>query len=281
MDDAPLVVPADGLYTPEIKRHSLEKIRLHNRYARIFATAMRTRWAQLAYVGLYAGSGHAHVAGTGDVVETSALAVLRQPQRFSHYIYVDNDERCVTALRRRIAPLAGDADVKVIESDVSESATAVRDALPSFSRDKGLLSFCFVDPFDLQLRFDTLRQLSTFRMDFLVLLMLGVDGRRNFQRYLEDRNSVRIAELIDCPNWRDEFKPHDKPFRFVLRKFDQAMQRVGYLSAADDVHTVRIAGMGVLQYVLAFYSKNELGRKFWRQTRASVSDQLPLFRPGN
>lgn len=274
VSDAPLVVSDDGLYTPTIKQHSLEKIRLHNRYARIFASAMASKWPQLAYVGLYAGAGHAHVSGSNHIVETSALAVLRQPVRFTHYIYVDHDTDCIEALSKRAAVLQGDAAITAICADVNQSADAVRRALPSFSRTKGLLSFCFVDPFDLQLRFDTIRRMSDLRMDFLVLLMLGVDARRNFHRYLTDPTSTRIGELIDYPNWRESFRPNDRPLHFLLSKFDEAMQRIGYMSAAEDSHPVKIAGMGVLQYMLAFYSKSDVGKKFWRETRSSLSEQL-------
>lgn len=254
MDDAPLVVPDDGLYTPEIKRHSLEKIRLHNRYARNFATAMRQHWPQLAYVGLYSGAGRATVSGTGDIVETSALAVLRQPDAFTDYIYVDRDPRCVDALTARINALNVPAKFTVIQGDVNGSIAVVRQSLPSYSSRKGLLSFCFIDPFDLQLRFETIRQLSHLRMDFLVLLMLGVDGRRNIARYLLD-GSTRIGDLIDCPDWRSEYQAGGNVIHFILGKFDEAVQRLGYLSAANDLHPIRVAGMGVLQYVLAFYAR--------------------------
>jgi len=277
VSDAPRVVPPDGLYTPTIKQHSLEKIRLHNRYAAIFASAMRAKWQQLAYVGLYAGAGHARVSGTSDVVETSALAVLRQPVRFTDYIYVDHNSSCIDALTRRAKAFGSGVRTTMICGDVNQSAEAVRQALPSFGPRRGLLSFCFIDPFDLRLRFETIRQLADLRMDFLVLLMLGVDGRRNFHRYLADPTSARIGDLIDCHDWRDKFRPNDRVLHFLLSKFDEAMQRIGYLSAAEDSHPVKIASMGVLQYVLAFYSKNELGKKFWRETRASLSPQLDFL----
>jgi hypothetical protein len=133
---------------------------------------------------------------------------------------------------------------------------------------------CFVDPFDLQLRFATIRSLAHLRIDFLVLLMLGVDGRRNFARYLSDETSTRIGDLIDCPDWRSEYRAGGNVIHFILRKFDEAMQALGYLSATDQAHSIKIVGMGVLQYVLAFYSKNTLGKHFWRETRASLSPQL-------
>lgn len=276
-DDEPLAVPDDGLYTPEIKRHSLEKIRLHNRYARIFATAMHKKWPQLAYVGLYAGAGRARIAREELIVETSALSVLRQPDRFTHYVFADHNKLCVEALAARVAAVQSGVQISIIEADVNADISAVRGALPAFSPQNGLLSFCFIDPFDLQLKFETIRKLGDLRMDFLVLLMLGVDARRNFQRYLHDPSSSRIGDLVDCPNWRNEYKPNEKVIHFVIRKFDDAMQRLGYRSAANDMHPVKIAGMGVLQYVLAFYSKKDLGLKFWRDTRTSLSQQLDLL----
>jgi three-Cys-motif partner protein len=123
VSDAPLSVVDDGLYTPEIKRHSVEKIRLHNRYARIFASSMRHRWPQLAYVGLYAGAGRARIAGTSDIIETSALSVLRQPDPFTNYIYVDHDPRCIEALAQRTRLIREDKSISLIEGDVNPVVT--------------------------------------------------------------------------------------------------------------------------------------------------------------
>ena len=158
--DDPLTVTDDGLYTPTIKRHSLEKIRLHNRYARIFTTAMRQKWPQLAYIGLYSGAGRASIEGANRIVETSALSVLRLPNSFTHHVFVDNNPDCISALDQRWRAIESTATVALIPKDVNESVPAVRAALPSWSRSKGLLSFCFVDPFDTTLKFDT-RPLST------------------------------------------------------------------------------------------------------------------------
>jgi three-Cys-motif partner protein len=277
MRDELFRIADDGLYTPEIKLHSLEKIRLHNRYASIFASAMKDTWAQLAYIGLYAGAGHARLKGTDTIVETSAVSVLHQAVPFTDYIFVDRDQRCIDALSARCGRVSIDGKVTFIQNDVNSSIPEVRHALPQYSKTKGLLSFCFVDPFDLQLRFSTIRQLSHLRMDFLVLLMLGVDGRRNFHRYLSDPSDGRIGDLIDRPSWRSEYEQGRSVIHFLLHRFDKAMQSLGYLSAAQDAHFVKIAGMGVLQYVLAFYSKDPMGQHFWRETRGGLSQQLLLL----
>lgn len=266
----------DGLYLPLIKAHSLQKIQRHNYYAELFATGMKKTWAQRAYIGLYSGAGRARVQPTGEIVETTAMSVLRLPDPFTKYIFVDNDPRCTATLRQRVATV-GERDVSILEGDVNDVVPLVRGALPSYSRSKGLLSFCFVDPFAANLRFDIIRSLAAFRMDFLVLLMLGRDARVNFRHYYHDPSSTRIADLIDCPTWREEYRQAGdrNVIRFLLRKFDEAMVRAGYLRAsASHYHGVTAAGKGVLQYILVLYSKHPLGQKLWEETLKGANPQL-------
>jgi three-Cys-motif partner protein len=269
----------DGLYLPVIKEHSLEKIRRHNYYAQVFASSMKAKWPQRAYVGLYSGAGRARLKSTREIVETTAMSVLRLPDPFTHYIFVDSDPDCASALRTRSGQVDVNADVKVLEGDVARVAPTVRQALPVYGPGNGLLSFCFVDPFAADVRFDVFRDLSTLRMDFLVLLMLGFDARVNFRQYYEDKNSSRIGDLVDCLNWRERYdQTSDRNvIRFLLQLFDEAMVRLGYLSApANSYHQVTASGTSVLQYVLAFYSKHPLGQKFWQDALTGSTQQTSL-----
>lgn len=270
----------DGLYLPSIKEHSLEKIHRHNYLARMFATGTKYRWPQRAYIGLYSGAGRARVESTGEIVETTALSVFRLPDPFTKYIFVDSDLQCTQALKKRIAALPGQHDPEIILGDANEQVGSVLKALPRFSRNKGLLSFCFVDPFAANLKFRTIRALGTHRkMDFLILLMLGNDARRNFRRYHDDPSDTRIADLIDCPEWREEYRLSDDTniVRFLLRKFDTAMTNLGYRNAQPEhYHRVTAAGTGVMQYILILYSRHELGQAFWESTLAGSTPQLDL-----
>lgn len=269
----------DGLYLPLIKPHSFEKIRRHDYYAELFASGMKKKWAQRAYVGLYSGAGRARVASTGEIVETTAMSAIRLPVPFTKYVFVDNDERCTQALRARITALEEPPDCEVLEGDVADVAPLVRHALPPFDSSRGLLSFCFVDPFAADLQFSVIRELSDYRMDFLILLMLGWDARVNFRRYFEDQTSTRIAELIDCPDWREQYaRAQDRNvIRFLLSKFDDAMVRLGYLAASHgDYHRVTVVGKNVLQYILVLYTRHELGQTFWRETLRRTSLQIEL-----
>ena len=84
-------LPDDGLYMPEIALHSLKKIEIHDYYVALFSAAMKDRWPQRAYVGLYAGAGRARVRGSGQIVETTPLGAIRSAPPFTKYIFVDQD----------------------------------------------------------------------------------------------------------------------------------------------------------------------------------------------
>ena len=238
-------------------------------------------WPQRAYIGLYSGAGRAKVEGTGKLVETSAMAVLRQEVPFTKYIFVDADERCITALERRIAALGAEHDVTLIHDDVNRAGPQILNAMPTYTTERGLLSLCFIDPFRADLRFDVIRQLSRYKMDFLVMLPLGYDLRRNLRRYLDDQDDTRVAALIDDPEWRLDWRAYNRSDRhfvlFLLEKFDQAMERLGFRRREmQDTVNVRVAGMGVFLYALALYSKNERGQEFWKTTITGTNPQLDL-----
>lgn len=269
----------DGLFLHSIKPHSLDKIVRHNFYADVFATAMSKTWPQRAYIGLYSGPGRARVEGTGEIVETSAMSAIRLSRPFTHYIFVDKDSRSTEALEARIRKVGTEAKVTIINNDVNEAVPAVLGALPTFSRENGLICFCFVDPFAADLKFSTIQALSSYKIDFLILLMLGRDVRTNFKRYYDNPDDSRIADLLDMPTWREEYRTGgDKNVvRFVLRKFDERMMALGYHTASDDlVHQVKIAKKGVFLYSLVFYTRHELGKRFWRTTLEKADPQLGL-----
>ncbi|MBI1798027.1 MAG: three-Cys-motif partner protein TcmP [Candidatus Eisenbacteria bacterium] len=264
-----------------IKSHSLEKLQRHNYYAGMFARGMKNSWPQLAYLGLYSGPGRARVVGSNEIVETTPMSVLRLQDPFTKYVFVDKDPNCIAGLSGRIGTLPYSPDVSLILGDVNESVGKIRSAMPPFDSKRRLLSFCFVDPFAANLKFSTLAELArAYRMDFMILLALGVDALRNFRQYYLDRADSRIADLIDCPEWRNEYdkSAERSVVRFLLARFDEAMKRLGYRSAQPKHHhPVKIQGRGAMQYILVLYSKHRLGQKFWESTLAGSDPQLGLF----
>ena len=58
-----------------------------------------------------------------------------------------------------------------------------------------VLSLCLVDPFDFGIKFETLQRLSSFFIDFVVLLAIGMDANRNYDHYV-DGHSTKIDEAL-------------------------------------------------------------------------------------
>lgn len=268
----------DGLFFRTIGSHSLEKIIRHNYYAHLFATATKKQWPQRVYLGLYSGSGRARVKETGEFVETSAMGALRVRDPFDYYIFVDRSRRCTDALRKRVIAANPEVRFRVICGDVNDVVGDITNILTRLLRNDRVISFCFIDPFAADIRFSTIRKLARFRIDFLILLMLGRDIKPNFMLYYKDPQNTRIAELIDCPDWREEFlRSREGVVPFLQRKFNEAMTRLGYEPvSADLIHTVKIAGKNVPIYSLVLYSQHELAYRLWRDTLRRTDAQLGL-----
>ncbi|HEY0304591.1 MAG TPA: hypothetical protein VGC44_06450, partial [Longimicrobiales bacterium] len=151
----------------------------------------------------------------------------------------------------------------------------------SQAKREGLLGLCFVDPFRMDLDFSVIRALSQYRMDFLVMLPLGFDLRRNLRRYLDENRDDQVGAMIDDRNWRKEWTSRDQSERYFIRffvdKFDTAMERLGFRRRKiEDTHSVTVTGMGVYLYSLALYTRHELGEQFWKTTLKETDPQTWL-----
>jgi three-Cys-motif partner protein len=272
----------DGEHLPTIGAHSPEKIGVHNYYAEMFAAGMRQQWPNLVYVGLYSGPGAARVEGSERVVMTSALSVVTQRTPFTHYIFVDEDPNCIAALRARVSRQGMADRTTLICSDVNESVDAVEAAIPNWRSDGGVLTFCFVDPFKIDLDFEVIRRLGRLRVDILLMVPLGYDVRRNWRDYVDrpemrDRLSAFLGESQWVEEWKQVGRPHTAFPQFVQERLNTAMQRLGFQEVEHrDIKDVKVARMNVYLYSLHLFSKSKTAIKFWREALRGTSEQQSL-----
>jgi three-Cys-motif partner protein len=269
----------DGLYTPEVGEWAERKYRLISYYAQMFATSMKGKWASRTYLDLFAGAGRGHIKETSRIVPTSALLALGVRDPFDHYVFCDVDPDCIAALEARVRQSHPDRDVRYLPGDANELVDAVLDAVPKHRPGAGVLSFCVLDPFNLSnLRFRTIERLSTIFVDFLVLIPSYMDANRNEAIYVAGENNT-LAEFLGNPNWREEWSRARGEFgTFVVNQFGQSMKRLDFIyEGPGDEVTIFLPRKNVKLYHLAFYSKNELALRFWRQARKYSDEQMGLF----
>ena len=111
-------------------------------------------------------------------------------------------------------------------------------------------------------------------MDFLILLALSMDAKRNEAAYLKPQ-SKRIEKFLGLPEWRvlwEKEKQKGKDFRrFLAAQFAQRMIELGYKKESlDTMIEMRSDERNLPLYHLAFYSRHRKGYEFWDQVRKYV-----------
>ncbi|MER3499435.1 MAG: hypothetical protein C4308_12785 [Chitinophagaceae bacterium] len=242
----------------------------------MFTTGMKNKWGKLVYIDLFAGAGFAKIKETGRILKSSALIALSTSHKFDKYILCEEDEGKLFALKTRIERDFPNVNVEYVLGDSNKNVNKIISLIPR----ENCLRFCFVDPFSLNLRFETIERLSRVgKIDFLILLALLMDANRNFSFYMQ-KNSKKIEEFIKDPNWRKPFETGElgpKDFiRYLSDKYDFNMKNLGYVKPVEK-HLVKIEDKNIPLYYLAFYSKNPRGNDFFQKVEKPISPQQKLF----
>jgi three-Cys-motif partner protein len=200
-----LKVDDHGLVCGELHHWAEEKYRLLALYDELFSSGMKKKWHQRVYIDLYAGAGFGHIQGTRTFLKGSPMIALTVDYPFDKYILCEQDEQLLTALKTRSGRIAPKANVSYIPGNCDAKVDEICRAIPKGSSNHRVLSLCIVDPFDFGIKFDTLKKLSQFYIDFVVLLAIGMDANRNYEHYVEG-HSPKIDEALGNSEWRDRWK---------------------------------------------------------------------------
>lgn len=272
----------DGLPAADVGRWAEEKYRRVGMYSEIVSTGMKGRWEKRVYVDLFAGPGHAVIRETKQRVLTSPLLALDVPNRFDKYVFVDSDDVALSALMRRANGIAPATTVVAIHGDANAVADRIAAEIPVHSRTNRVLTFCFIDPYSLNIHFETVRKLAEGRaMDVLILLALQMDANRNEAIYMRPDNP-RIDNFLGDNSWRPRWKAPERRglgfVRFLAEEYSTAMERLGYVRPGlEGMVEVKLPANNLPLYYLAFFSKDRLGYKYWDQVRKYSTDQLSLL----
>jgi three-Cys-motif partner protein len=272
----------DRLLVDEVGPWALEKYRLLALYDTLFAGGMKRRWDVRVYVDLFCGPGRASIRGTGQLVETSPLLAMRVPAPFDAYIFCDERPEAVAALQERVARACPEAHATYLIGNCNERLDDILAGIPKASRTRTVLSLCVLDPYGISdLKFRTVQALSRYRMDFLMLLALGMDANRFRSLYVREANPG-VDEFLGDPAWRDRWRAAQYQGvnfrRFLAERFAAQMTTLGYLpTGLDTMIEVRSDEQNLPLYHLAFFSKHLQGYTFWKEACKYGTDQLALF----
>ncbi|MEX2299558.1 MAG: three-Cys-motif partner protein TcmP [Bryobacterales bacterium] len=272
----------DGLLTPDVGGWAETKYRLLALYGELFSTGMKNKWDQRVYLDLYAGAGHSRIQGTRKCLKGSPIIALTVAHPFDKYIFCEEREDLLDALKARVKRLGTRADVVYISGNCDTQVEKIYGQIPKGSSTNKVLSLCLVDPFDFGLKFATLSRLSAVFIDFVVLLAIGMDANRNYEHYVEG-SSKKIDETLGNKEWRERWKAvgiRRKDFRpFLAGEFSKSMESLGYLKKPlDRMKQVRSFDKNLPLYYLALFSRNETAFRFWDDVLKYSTDQKTFWK---
>lgn len=269
----------DGLYIPEVGPWAENKYEVLHHYNYMFSTGMKNRFHNRVYIDLFSSAGIARIRNSNKYVLTSSLIALNLPDPYNYYIYCDIDEKCISTLSERVQRYFPAKKANYIVGDCNEKVTEILSLLPKPSKSNTVLTFCVVDPFNLGINFRTMKALSKYRMDFLILLS-WMDASRNEFRYVEYDNN-RVDNFLGDAVWREKWaklKNENYDFRkFLAEEFVSRMMILGYPDTAfKTMFEIRSTSKNLSLYHLAFFSKSKRGYDFWNKARFGGPSQTSL-----
>jgi three-Cys-motif partner protein len=255
----------DGLLHYEVGGWAETKHSLVGLYDRLFSTGMKNKWDCRVYIELYAGPGLLRIRGTNRFIWGSPIHALGIPDAFDKYIFCDSNAGALEALQKRVSGRFPGANASFIAGSCDEKIEEICKEIPGFSTKFRVLSFCFVDPNDISIKFSTVKKLSQHFVDFLFLLALDMDANRARQAYLDPSNT-KIAEFLGNPKWRRQWEQSTtKDFRrFLAEEYAKQMATLDYIPLEfERMKHVRADDNNRPLYHLALFSKHKLAYKYW------------------
>ncbi len=274
-------VADDGMYVDEVGEYARTKYALLYGYASIFSTSMKSKWPNRIYIDLFSGAGKARLKTSNSLVRTSPLLALSVPDTFSHYVFCEKEAGHLRDLKCRVEAEHPLEQCVFIEGDANDEVERILGSIPRRTEEGGALCFCFVDPYRMaDLKFATLEALSERYMDFLVLVPTEMEFAR-FARQRYESDDVGVSGFTGDSDWRTKWAKAElkgvPPERFLLELLDERMASIGRPhGGAKHARAIVEPTKNRILYHLAFYSRHELGMRFFKEATKYCTPQGEL-----
>jgi len=266
----------DGLPMRRGGEWTYTKLHFVNEYLYRFVVSMRGKnWRAIHYIDLFAGPGRNRL-DNGKIVHGSPILALAQPRSFDRYFFSDSDSSHATALEQRCRALGADMNgIQIFVGDANQVVDEVCDYI--YRKDRVYipntgqsLNLAFLDPEGLDLHWDTVAKLASYRTDMIIYYpQMGIA-----------RDAETAPDAIDRyfgdKHWRQIYSQHKRGeerflHRALLDYYKSKLQNFGYVEDPLSEEPVFTNSKDAPLYRLLFVSKHQLGNDFWK----SVTRKLP------
>ena len=272
----PLETSDDGLPMRQGGEWTYTKLHFVNEYLYRFIVSMRGKnWRAIHYIDLFAGAGRNQL-DNGKIVHGSPILALAQPHSFKRYFFADLDSSNTAALKKRCRAFGADmSKIQIFTGDANQVVDRICDYIrrvdKKFIPNVGQsLNLAFLDPEGLELHWDTVAKLASYRTDMIIYYpQMGIA-----------RDAETAPEAIDRyfgdKHWRQIYSQHKRGeerflHRALLDYYKIKLQDFGYVEDPFSEEPLFTNSKDAPLYRLLFVSKHGLGNEFWN----NVTSKLP------
>jgi len=251
-----LVTGSDGELAIKVGPWAKEKLIYIKGLCDIFNVGMKNLWPTRAYVDLFAGPGTCVVEKTGEEIPGSPIIALSCKTPFTHYFFNDIKPELTWALESRVASCSS-ANVEFLSEDCNSAVDVLLTKLPPDS-----LDFCFIDPLNWEINFNSIRKLTQNRkMDLAITFHIGSIKRT------AGNPPQELIDFFPDLNWKQEYEKvrakGKSTGRVLLDAYEGGLRNIGYGEIRD--YVLEKNQKGVPLYHLIFASKHPRGADFWEK----------------
>lgn len=264
-----------------------EKLDYLDRYINVFETSMKDKFPTRFYIDLLAGPGKNQISDTKRIILGSPLLALKTTYPFTHYIFVEQKQENVDALRIRCQTSNLSNNIKIFQGDCNILVDQVISEIRP--QDLKSLNLAFLDPEGMELRWQTIEKLASLkRLDLIINYPQGTLNR-NMRKSCKVDQETAIDSYFGDTEWRKIYARwcnKTKIFgvhRELIDFYKHKLQDLGYKQVLNDEQTgdeplMRNARRKAPLYRLIFASKHDLGSDFWGKiTRRNLHGQARLL----
>lgn len=269
----------------QIKKHTLRKLDTLRAYLNAYSTAT-TKAYHTYYVDGFSGVGLCKPPGRAPVEDGSAMLALKVPRPFTAYHFVDLSPDSIRGLQANIGLMLPQAPSGVT-FHVGDSNEIVPGVVAGF--EKRSPSLVFLDPFGMELHFDTLRELARHPKAELLILFYTSGLFRNLPLGSAQplMNPQNITKFYGNDKWHDFYEATGKTsskwqFRHnIIQGYLQNLKDIGYtyqFTRQIEVHSKRVPLYVLIWAAHKDNDKGELGLRIMRGVgRTDREGQRTLF----
>lgn len=274
------VIPSedDGFAIEATTSWTFRRNQLIRHYLHVFTVTMERKFDYLVYLDLYAGSGLKRLEN-GEIISGSPVIALSEPRHFSKYIFCEINKDYSDALKVRVNKYCRQENILVFNGDPNHLIERLAYYIPDSTKKNKVATLCLIDPFSMNIDFETVRILSELDVNFLVVLALPWNSKDSFHFCIDEERELLNAFLGKPWSNYESGMPvsnNEMFFRNLVKYYHQNLRELGYM-AKGSFHKMEDTNYDIPFFFCGYYSNTTGTSKIHSEVLKRMSPQVKLF----